>query len=54
MGSDDLCTVPEARGQGHAGALLRWVDEEAQRHAAHRRYLTSGFHIPALHFGKSV
>ena len=65
---DDLCTLPEVRGRGHAGALLRWVDDEArrlgcgqvhldsgtQRHTAHRRYLASGFHIPAFHFAKPV
>lgn len=65
---DDLATLSSARGQGHAGALLRWVDEEARRlgcagvhldsgtprHDAHRLYLTSGFVIPAFHFAKSL
>ncbi|MFD9697493.1 GNAT family N-acetyltransferase [Lentzea sp. NPDC059081] len=65
---DDLSTLPPARGQGHASALLRWVDEEArrlgcagvhldsgtQRHDAHRLYLSSGYVIPAFHFSKSV
>jgi GNAT superfamily N-acetyltransferase len=65
---DDLCTLPAARGQGHAAAVLRWVDEEAARlgcqqvhldsgtfrHDAHRRYLTSGYVIPAFHFSKPV
>ncbi|SER86300.1 GNAT family N-acetyltransferase [Lentzea albida] len=65
---DDLSTLPSARGKGHAGALLRWVDEEArrlgcagvhldsgtQRHDAHRLYLASGFVIPAFHFAKSL
>lgn len=65
---DDLVTLPEARGKGHASALLRWVDEEAvrlgcqqvhldsatYRHDAHRRYLTSGYDIQAFHFGKSA
>jgi GNAT superfamily N-acetyltransferase len=63
---DDLCTMPEARGQGHARALLEWIDAEAlrlgceqlhldsatHRHDAHRRYLTSGYVIPAFHFSK--
>ncbi|GLY47343.1 GNAT family N-acetyltransferase [Lentzea sp. NBRC 102530] len=65
---DDLSTLPSARGKGHAGALLRWVDEEARRlgcagvhldsgtarHDAHRLYLASGFVIPAFHFAKSL
>nr|WP_198151739.1 GNAT family N-acetyltransferase [Kibdelosporangium sp. MJ126-NF4]CEL18656.1 Histone acetyltransferase HPA2 and related acetyltransferases [Kibdelosporangium sp. MJ126-NF4]CTQ98140.1 Histone acetyltransferase HPA2 and related acetyltransferases [Kibdelosporangium sp. MJ126-NF4] len=65
---DDLCTLPGARGQGHAGRLLTWVDEEAarlgctevhldsgtHRHAAHRRYLSSGYIIPAFHFRKTL
>ncbi|RDI24765.1 GNAT family N-acetyltransferase [Lentzea flaviverrucosa] len=65
---DDLSTLPSARGRGHAGALLRWVDEEARRlgcagvhldsgtprHDAHRLYLASGFVIPAFHFAKSL
>jgi GNAT superfamily N-acetyltransferase len=65
---DDLVALPTARRQGHAGALLRWLDEEARRldcaeihldsgthrHDAHRRYLTSGYNIPALHFAKMV
>ena len=65
---DDLSTLPAARGQGHASALLRWVDDEArrlgcagvhldsgtQRHDAHRLYLASGYVIPAFHFAKSL
>jgi GNAT superfamily N-acetyltransferase len=65
---DDLSTLPSARRQGHASALLRWLDEEAarlgcehihldsatHRHDAHRRYLSSGYIIPALHFAKAV
>ncbi|WP_132119514.1 GNAT family N-acetyltransferase [Actinocrispum wychmicini] len=65
---DDLCTLPAARGQGHARALLAWIDDEARRlgchqvhldsgthrHAAHRRYLSSGFVIEALHFSKKT
>ncbi|WP_010305711.1 GNAT family N-acetyltransferase [Saccharopolyspora spinosa] len=63
---DDLVTLPTARKQGHAGALLAWIDEEAhrlgigqihldsgtQRHDAHRRYLGVGFAIRSLHFAK--
>jgi GNAT superfamily N-acetyltransferase len=65
---DDLSTLPSARGKGHAGALLRWVAEEARRlgcvgvhldsgtprHDAHRLYLASGFVIPAFHFARSL
>ncbi|MFI6095658.1 GNAT family N-acetyltransferase [Lentzea sp. NPDC051213] len=65
---DDLSTLPSARQQGHAGALLKWVDEEARRlgcgevhldsgthrHDAHRLYLSSGYVIPAFHFGKRL
>ncbi|KOV90187.1 GNAT family N-acetyltransferase [Nocardia sp. NRRL S-836] len=65
---DDLSTLPSARRQGHGGALLRWVDEEARRlgcgqvhldsgthrHDAHRRYLSHGYVIPAFHFSKPV
>lgn len=63
---DDLCTLPAARGRGHARALLDWVDEEAarlgceqvhldsgtHRNAAHRGYLKAGYDIQAFHFGK--
>ncbi|HEX6354060.1 GNAT family N-acetyltransferase [Actinophytocola sp.] len=65
---DDLSTLPAARRQGHAGALLRWLDDEARRlgcayvhldsathrHDAHRRYLSSGYVIEAFHFTKSL
>jgi GNAT superfamily N-acetyltransferase len=65
---DDLSTLPSARRQGHASALLTWVDEEARRlgcgqvhldsathrHDAHRRYLSHGYVIPAFHFSKPV
>jgi GNAT superfamily N-acetyltransferase len=65
---DDLATVPSARRQGHATALLHWLDAEARRlgctqihldsathrHDAHRRYLSSGYIIPALHFAKAL
>jgi GNAT superfamily N-acetyltransferase len=65
---DDLVALPSARRQGHASALLRWLDDEARRlgcaeihldsathrHDAHRRYLSSGYIIPALHFAKAL
>ncbi len=61
---DDLITLPEARGEGHATALLRWILDEAarlgcgqvhldsgtERHAAHRLYLGVGMHISSHHF----
>lgn len=65
---DDMTTLPQARKLGHAGALLRWVDEEARRlgctsvhldsathrHEAHRLYLNSGYVIPAFHFSRGL
>lgn len=65
---DDLVTVPAGRRQGHASALLRWLDDEAKRegcayvhldsathrHDAHRRYLSSGYVIQAFHFVREV
>lgn len=67
---DDLCTVPEARRQGHASALLRWLIAEAahlgcsqihldsgtgsDRFDAHRLYLNLGFGIDAHHFARAV
>jgi ribosomal protein S18 acetylase RimI-like enzyme len=61
---DDLCTLPQARGQGQAKALLEYVLKEAgeeglesihldsghQRHDAHRLYLNFGFKISSHHF----
>ena len=61
---DDLCTLPEARGKGHAKALLNHVLKEAgkeelqsihldsghHRHDAHRLYLNFGFKISSHHF----
>lgn len=61
---DDLITLPESRGRGHATALLRWIFAEAarlgcgqvhldsgtERHAAHRLYLGVGMHISSYHF----
>ncbi len=63
---DDLSTVPDARGRGHAGALLGWLRDEARRlgcgqvhldsgvgadrAAAHRLYFASGYRISSHHF----
>ena len=63
---DDLSTVPAARRQGHAGALLEWLVDEGrrlgcdqlhldsavgpQRFDAHRLYHAHGFAIYGHHF----
>jgi ribosomal protein S18 acetylase RimI-like enzyme len=65
---DDLCTLPEARGKGHAKALLNHVLKEAKkeelksvhldsghhRHNAHRLYLNFGFKITSHHFAMEL
>jgi GNAT superfamily N-acetyltransferase len=67
---DDLVTLPQARGHGHAGALLDWVLEEARRLGcdevhldsgvqperwdAHRLYLNRGYAIASHHFQRPV
>jgi GNAT superfamily N-acetyltransferase len=67
---DDLSTLPEARGRGHATALLNWVFEEGRRSGvkqlhldsavgparadAHRLYLNSGYTIASHHFGRPI
>jgi GNAT superfamily N-acetyltransferase len=67
---DDLSTLPEARGRGHATALLGWIAEEAARQGcdsveldsgvgenrqdAHRRYFSSGMRISSFHFSRKV
>lgn len=67
---DDLSTLPAARGRGHAGALLDWLDEEGrrldcdqvhldsattpERFAAHRLYHQRGLAIHAHHFARSI
>lgn len=67
---DDLSTVPEARGRGHAGALLDHLVEEARRlgcaelhldsgvgearWTAHRLYMNHGLTIVSHHFSRSV
>lgn len=63
---DDLSTLPEARGNGYAGALLDFVIEQArqlgcqtvsldsghgpERTDAHRLYLNKRFRISSHHF----
>jgi GNAT superfamily N-acetyltransferase len=61
---DDLVTLPDFRGRGHADALMRWLFEEAtrlecdrleldsatHRHDAHRFYLKHDLVISAFHF----
>lgn len=65
---DDLTTLPEARGRGHAGRLLDWLDSHARsegcvavhldtgyaRHAAHRVYLKHGFELNCHHLMKPL
>jgi len=63
---DDLGTLPEARGKGHASALLDYIIKLAKengcaqvhldsgavpaRYDAHRLYLKKGFNITSHHF----
>ena len=63
---DDLSTLPGARRRGHAGALLRWLADEARRlgcdqlhldsgvgadrRDAHRLYFNAGMGIVSYHF----
>jgi GNAT superfamily N-acetyltransferase len=67
---DDLSTLPDARGRGHARALLDWLLEEARRQEcrqfhldsgvghervdAHRLYFNAGFEIVSHHFARLV
>jgi GNAT superfamily N-acetyltransferase len=67
---DDLVTLPEARGRGHAGALFAWLDAEAERlgcdsfhldsgvgperAAAHRFYFRHRLRITSYHFAREV
>lgn len=39
---DDLSTTPDARRQGHAGALLGWLIEEGRRLGCGQLHLDSG------------
>ena len=67
---DDLSTLPESRGKGHAGLLLDWIFEYAKnekfdevhldsgvneaRSNAHRLYLNRRFQITSMHFVAKV
>jgi GNAT superfamily N-acetyltransferase len=65
---DDLITLADFRGMGHADALMRWLMAEArrlgceqlhldsgtQRHDAHRFYLKHRFSIRSLHFSQRL
>jgi GNAT superfamily N-acetyltransferase len=67
---DDLSTLPEARCQGHAGALLAWLIGEARhlgctqvhldsgtgsgRFDAHRLYYNHGLAIHSHHFARAL
>lgn len=67
---DDLSTAPEARRQGHAGALLDWLTQEArklgceqlhldsatrpERFDAHRLYYNHRLAIYAHHFARAL
>ncbi|MDV6375798.1 GNAT family N-acetyltransferase [Deinococcus arenicola] len=60
---DDLSTLPDAWGRGHARALLEWLDTEAlhldsgvgaARFTAHRQDLRHGMNITAHHFAKEL
>lgn len=67
---DDLSTLPTARQQGHARALLAWLHVEAarlgcvqvhldsgvgtNRVSAHRLYFNSGYRISSHHFSRTV
>lgn len=67
---DDLATAPDARRQGHAGAVLAWLEAEARRlgcdqvhldsgtgsgrFAAHRLYHAHGLAITAHHFAREL
>ncbi len=67
---DDLSTLPEARGKGHAGALLDHLIAEARslgcdelhldsgvgeaRWTAHRLYMNHGLTIASHHFARSL
>lgn len=65
---DDLCTLPEFRGKGYAGALLDYIHQLAkdtgktsvvldsgfQLHTAHRLYLNKGYVLSAHHFKRML
>jgi GNAT superfamily N-acetyltransferase len=67
---DDLSTVPDARRQGHGGALLDWLVDEGrrlkcdqlhldsgtgpERFDAHRLYYNHGLAIYSHHFARGL
>lgn len=67
---DDLSTTPQARRQGHAGALLDWLIDEGrrlgcgqlhldsgtgtERFDAHRLYYNHGLAIYSHHFARGL
>ena len=65
---DDMATREECRGKGHAGALMKWLLEEARnkgcdgihldsgitRHDAHRMYLNHRYAITSHHFSRKL
>ena len=65
---DDLVTAESARRKGHAGALMDWLDKEAERlgcdqfhldsatfrYEAHRFYFNRRLVIPGFHFSRPV
>jgi len=65
---DDLSTRAAFRNRGHAGLLMRWLDEEAHRlgcvqvhldsgvhrHDAHRLYLNQRMQISSDHFVRDL
>jgi GNAT superfamily N-acetyltransferase len=67
---DDLSTGPEGRRRGHAGGLMRWLFEEAERlgcdelhldsgviperQDAHRLYFNNRMRITSYHFARPL
>lgn len=65
---DDLTTLESSRGQGHGGALLDWLIDQARdqgcnavhldsghhRHAAHQLYLNKGFVLSSHHLALAL
>jgi GNAT superfamily N-acetyltransferase len=67
---DDLSTLPDARGAGHADALFAWLAATAEREGcdefhldsgvaperetAHRFYFNHGLRIASYHFSRGV
>lgn len=66
----DIATLPDQRGQGYAGRIMDWIEEEAARQncaavhldsgvgpdraAAHRLYMTKHYQIGCHHFVKKL